>query len=135
MTDPEEGRAWQPVAQAQRFVVLDILRGVALLGVLLVNLLSDFRIPLAQHLLTFHTDLNGADRAVDVGIALLLFYGYGLGLAGRIGSAAVGVGVGVALYAVQLALSCWWLRRYRFGPVEWLWRSLTYGCRQPIRRP
>jgi uncharacterized protein len=72
MTDTEEGSAWQPVAQAQRFVVLDIIRGVALLGVLLVNLVSDFRVPLAQHLLTFHTDLDGADRAVDVGIALLL---------------------------------------------------------------
>lgn len=63
----------------------------------------------------------------------LLFYGYGLGLTGRIGSAA-GASIGLALYAVQVGLSCWWLRRYRFGPVEWLWRSLTYGRRQPMRR-
>jgi uncharacterized protein len=62
----------------------------------------------------------------------LLFYGYGLGQSGRIGSAA-GVGIGLAVYACQLALSVWWLRRYRFGPVEWLWRSLTYGRPQPMR--
>jgi uncharacterized protein len=63
----------------------------------------------------------------------LLFYGYGLGLTGRLGSAAA-VGVGLAVYAAQVVVSVWWLRRYRFGPAEWLWRSLTYGRRQPMRR-
>jgi uncharacterized protein len=63
----------------------------------------------------------------------LLFYGYGLGLYGRLGSAAA-AGVGLALYAAQVAFSCAWLRRYRFGPVEWVWRSLTYGRGQPMLR-
>jgi uncharacterized protein len=31
--------------------------------------------------------------------------------------------------------SVWWLRHFRFGPVEWLWRSLTYGERQPMHCP
>ena len=62
-----------------------------------------------------------------------LFYSYGLGMSGRLGSAA-GALVGVALYAGQLAFSVAWLRRYRFGPAEWVWRSLTYGRRQPMRR-
>jgi uncharacterized protein len=30
--------------------------------------------------------------------------------------------------------SAWWLRRYRYGPVEWLWRTLMYGVRQPMRQ-
>jgi len=63
----------------------------------------------------------------------LIFYGYGLGLSARLGSAPAAL-LGLALYAVQLAVSGAWLRRYRFGPVEWLWRSLTYGRRQPMRR-
>jgi uncharacterized protein len=62
----------------------------------------------------------------------LLFYGYGLGLFGRLGSTAAAC-VGLTLYAAQLAISRAWLKRYRFGPVEWLWRSLTYGRRQPMR--
>ncbi len=62
-----------------------------------------------------------------------LFHGYGLGMGGRLGSATSAL-VGVALYAGQLAFSRAWLRRYRFGPVEWVWRSLTYGRRQPMRR-
>jgi uncharacterized protein len=63
----------------------------------------------------------------------LLFYGYGLGLFGQIGSAA-GAAIGVALYVGQVAFSVVWLQRWRFGPVEWLWRSLTYCQRQPMRR-
>jgi uncharacterized protein len=36
-------------------------------------------------------------------------------------------------FAVQVPLSRWWLARYRYGPVEWLWRSVTYGSPQPFR--
>jgi uncharacterized protein len=38
------------------------------------------------------------------------------------------------MFALQIPLSAWWLSRFRFGPMEWLWRSLTYGRRQPMRR-
>jgi uncharacterized protein len=38
------------------------------------------------------------------------------------------------LYAAQVKFSVWWLERYQFGPAEWLWRSLTYGKKQPMRR-
>ena len=62
-----------------------------------------------------------------------LFYGYGFGLFGRVGPAA-SAGIGVVLYAAQLQLSRYWLQRFRFGPVEWLWRSLAYGRRQPLRQ-
>ena len=65
-------------------------------------------------------------------VCTTLFYGYGFGLYGRVGPA-LGIGLTVALYAAQLAFSVWWLRRFRFGPMEWLWRSLTYGKRQPMR--
>jgi uncharacterized protein len=33
----------------------------------------------------------------------------------------------VTLFALQMAASTWWLGRYQFGPVEWVWRTLTYG--------
>jgi uncharacterized protein len=63
----------------------------------------------------------------------LLAYGFGAGLFGRIAPAPAAA-FGVAFYAAQLWLSVWWLRRYYFGPFEWIWRSLTYGHRQPMRR-
>ncbi len=61
-----------------------------------------------------------------------LFYGVGVGIGPRYGMAAVLVAF-VAIFAAQAWLGRWWLARYRFGPLEWLWRSLTYGRRQPLR--
>ena len=62
----------------------------------------------------------------------LLFYGFGLGLMGRVGVAA-GLGITTLIYAAQVWASAWWLGRFRFGPLEWLWRTLMYGERQPWR--
>jgi uncharacterized protein len=59
-------------------------------------------------------------------IGTLLFYSYGLGLFGKLGPALL-LPLTVVLFAAQVALSGWWVARFRFGPVEWLWRSLTYG--------
>jgi len=61
-----------------------------------------------------------------------IFYGYGLGLYGEIPRAAQMLFV-AAMFSVQLMLSPIWLRAFRFGPAEWLWRSLTYGRLQPMR--
>ena len=61
-----------------------------------------------------------------------IFYGYGFGYFGKIGFAAA-LALTAGIYICQIPASVWWLNRYRFGPVEWLWRSLTYGRRQPMR--
>ena len=66
-------------------------------------------------------------------ILTTVFYGYGLGLYGSI-SRFGQMGFVMAVIALQLLLSPWWLARYRFGPFEWLWRSLTYWQRQPMLR-
>jgi uncharacterized protein len=66
-------------------------------------------------------------------VASVLFYGWGFGLFGRLGEARAAA-IGVAIFVTQAALSAVWLRRYRFGPLEWVWRSFTYGERQPMRR-
>ena len=62
-----------------------------------------------------------------------IFYGWGLGLLGRYGLLII-LPLSAALFALQIAYSRWWLARYRFGPLEWLWRSATYGAVQPMRR-
>ena len=67
-------------------------------------------------------------------ICTTIFYGYGLGLFATMGPAA-GAALAVGIYAVQVVLSLWWLRRFQFGPIEWLWRSLTYLRVQPMRVP
>jgi uncharacterized protein len=59
-------------------------------------------------------------------ICVTLSYGFGLGLWWRIG-AAQAMAIAAAIVLLQLPLSAWWLSRFRFGPVEWIWRRLTYG--------
>ena len=61
-----------------------------------------------------------------------LFYGYGFGQVFKLGPAAV-TACAVVIFAVQAIACQWWLRRFRFGPVEWLWRCLTYLKWQPMR--
>jgi uncharacterized protein len=65
-------------------------------------------------------------------IATTLFYGYGLGLYNS-APPTLQVALAVTIYALQIVLSGWWLRRYQFGILEWVWRSLTYGRLQPLR--
>lgn len=66
--------------------------------------------------------------------AFVLFgVGPGLGLAGRVGTTVV-VTICVVFFAFQIMFSHWWLARYRFGSMEWLWRTLTYGKRPTMRR-
>jgi uncharacterized protein len=59
-------------------------------------------------------------------ICAFLFYGPGLGLAGTMGPTLY-LPIGFAVYAVQIVASRLWLDHFRFGPLEWLWRMLTYG--------
>ena len=65
-------------------------------------------------------------------ICTTIFYGYGLGLFGSMNRSAL-FGVVLVIWALQLACSPIWLKHFRFGPFEWVWRSLTYWRRQPMR--
>lgn len=67
-------------------------------------------------------------------IMTFIFVGFpGLGLFGEIDRAGMILLV-IAVWAVQLVWSPLWLARFRFGPMEWVWRSLTYGKAQPWTR-
>jgi uncharacterized protein len=61
-----------------------------------------------------------------------IFYGYGLQWFGKLSPSGAAV-IGIAVLVVQISVSHLWLLRFRFGPFEWLWRSMTYGQRQPMR--
>ena len=63
---------------------------------------------------------------------LLVFSGAGLGLVGQLSWSQIYLVV-VAIWVFQLILSPWWLSRFYFGPVEWLWRLLTY-LKLPVMR-
>jgi uncharacterized protein len=66
-------------------------------------------------------------------ICTTLFYGYGLGWYGHLSRAELYLVV-PAVWALMLLWSQPWLARFRYGPFEWLWRSLSRGGLQPMRR-
>jgi uncharacterized protein len=61
--------------------------------------------------------------------ATFVFYGWGLGWIGEVDLAG-GVAIAAGIFAVQVVIAHLWLRRFRSGPMEWLWRTLAYGARR-----
>lgn len=85
------------------------------------------RLSLSNYLLQ---SLAGVLLFTSTGLA---FFGHGIALYGKIGPL-LNIPITLAIYLAQIPLSQWYLRHYRIGPVEWLWRSLAYGSAQPLRR-
>jgi uncharacterized protein len=65
-------------------------------------------------------------------ICTTIFYGHGLGLFGKVERTGQ-FAIVIAVWALELVWSPIWLARFRFGPLEWLWRSLTYWKLEPMR--
>jgi uncharacterized protein len=66
-------------------------------------------------------------------VCTTLFYGYGVGLFGHINRTGLAAIV-LTIWIIQLLVSPIWLKYFRYGPAEWLWRSLTYWKLQPMRQ-
>ena len=66
-------------------------------------------------------------------LSIGLFYGVGLGLGGYIGPT-IFIPIGLCVYAFQILYSTVWFTYFNYGPLEWIWRQLTYGKRLPLRR-
>lgn len=66
-------------------------------------------------------------------IAITLYYGIGFGLGTTIGPS-VFVPIGLGVYALQVAYSHLWFRYFNYGPLEWVWRMLTYGKKLKLRK-
>jgi uncharacterized protein len=85
-------------------------------------------VPIGQMALTFYL--------LQTVLGVWLFYGFAPGprLMGEVGPAWLAL-ICVVGYAIQVGLAHAWMRRFRFGPAEWLWRTLTYWHVQPMRGP
>jgi uncharacterized protein len=62
-----------------------------------------------------------------------LFYSYGFGLFGSL-SPLSGLGFTTLIFAVEIYVSVWWMKKFQFGPMEWIWRSVTYRRWQTMTR-
>jgi uncharacterized protein len=66
-------------------------------------------------------------------VCTFIFYGYGLGLYGSLERWQQVLIIPV-VWTIQMTLTWLWMKKYRFGPAEWFWRSLTYWKIQPNRK-
>jgi uncharacterized protein len=103
---------------------LSYASAIALLYVNRHGILSIFA-PVGQMALT-----NYLSQSV---ICCIIFMNYGFGNYATLGPTML-VLIAIAIFIFQILFSHWWLKRYQFGPMEWLWRSMTYRRWQPIRR-
>jgi uncharacterized protein len=122
------GWTWQAREAIERLGAVVLASGYAAAVIGLVG------IPAGRRMLAWAAPVGRMAFSNYLGQSLILgwiFYGYGSGLFGR-ASVTAALAIGITVYAAQVGISAWWLRRYRYGPVEWLWRSLMYGSRQPL---
>lgn len=128
---PEEamGIVWMPLAMAVAMAVGTV--PFALAYIASATLLLE-RVAWRRALSTFAPVGRMAltNYLAQTVICISIFYGGGL--IGRTGPL-FGLLLAVGIFTVQMVGSAWWLARFRYGPMEWLWRSLTYGRLQPMR--
>jgi uncharacterized protein len=67
-------------------------------------------------------------------VCTFIFYNFGLGFYGQAGPA-IGLALAIVIFTGQVYLSKFWLQHYQYGPMEWLWKSLTYGKFFRMRQP
>ena len=66
-------------------------------------------------------------------ISITIFYNVGFGMAGKFGFTII-IAIVISIFIGQILLSKLWLKHFRFGPVEWIWRQLTYGKRLKLKK-
>jgi len=69
---------------------------------------------------------------MQTAISLFIFYGWGLGYYGKVGALRATL-IALSIFAIQIVLSSIWLNYFAYGPVEWVWRQLTYRRRLDLR--
>ena len=117
------------------FQLYDIRRVLLALGhaSLLILIYRSNVVPWLMRALTAVGQMAFTNYLMQSIICTLYFYGYGLGNYGKLAYHQLYYVVG-AVWVFQLIVSPIWLQYFRFGPFEWLWRSLTYWKPQPMRR-
>ena len=137
IVEPGTTRPAPALFDANRYLLaglIERLGGVMLASGYAAAVIGLVGIPSGKRMLAWAAPVGRMAFSNYLGQSLILgwiFYGYGFGLFGRT-SVTAALAIGLCVYAAQAGISAWWLRRYRYGPVEWLWRSLMYGAWQPM---
>jgi uncharacterized membrane protein YeiB len=134
---PQEGLPVStPDAQWMLANALHMMGGLPLMLGYVASLVLALQTPAGQRLLGWLAPAGRmalTNYLMQSVIASAFFYGYGLGHWGM--PRAQQALFVLVVFALQVLLSHWWLARFRYGPMEWLWRWMTYGTRPALRLP
>jgi uncharacterized protein len=119
------------VAAGRTYELSRLAMVVGHLGLALLAIRSAF-LPIVQRALAATGQMALSNYLMQTIICTALFYKFGFGLFGTFERYQL-YGIVAAIWAAELVWSPLWLRHFRFGPFEWLWRSLTYWQVQPMR--
>lgn len=110
------------------------LGNLAMTGIILCGFVLLYRMPGSQKALNRFAPFGRmalTNYVMQSVIGTFLFYGWGLGLLGHMRNSHAFL-LALVIICLQMLLSRWWLKRFRYGPLEWAWRSLTYFRWYPI---
>ena len=130
---PETMGPWQITASLGLYDIFNL----SLTAVLTAGFLLIYLRPRMQHALRRLAPVGQMALTTYVCQTLIgtfFYYGWGVNRLGEVGAATAFL-LAMAIFAGQVAIANVWVRYFRFGPLEWLWRSLTFGQRQPFRLP
>jgi uncharacterized protein len=131
MVPPGRVSLWSLAANVLWYLFSHILAAGYVSGLALIFLHADWRRTMLPFAAVGRMALT--NYLAQSLLCTLFFYRYTFGLYGRIGPA-VGLAPTVVLYGVQVWFSNWWLKRYQYGPMEWLWRGMSYGTFPAMRQ-
>lgn len=130
----EVASGFSPIAAMESYTVYQpvrLLMGVGYLAAI-AGIVQTGRLLWLTHPLAAVGRMAFSNYIMHTVICTTLFYGHGLGWFGKLKRHELYYVV-AAIWLLQLVVSPLWLRAFRFGPLEWCWRSLTYWRRQPMR--
>jgi uncharacterized protein len=129
VTIPGEALRLQSARMGLTFAVLNpMFQGLAYGAALLLWIAHSREFPRLCRWLTQAGRMSLTNYVVQICTLEILFAGFGVTI-----TRPMGLLFTIAFFAVQVLYGKWWFARYRIGPLEWLWRSLTYGERQRLR--
>jgi uncharacterized protein len=125
---PEEMILLRPLVYVTQHTSLEVLYTSAMLLAAESSMLRK-----ATEVLAAAGRLSLSNYLLQSVICTFIFYGYGLRLYGKVGPAQ-GLLIAGAVFAIELYLSAIWSKRFCFGPMEWLFRGVTYGHLKNMRQ-
>lgn len=130
LNTPDMKAQWPATGNAKWFLD-EMINGyfcVAFMAILVLAFIATYLKPIGQKILGTLAPVGRMSLTIYVSQSLCgvpFFYGYGLGMYDKL-SQAQALMIGIAFFTVQLLFAHWWLKRFHYGPLEWVWRAATY---------